>query len=107
MKHFSADVDADGVNIHTRRWEPEGPTKGAVCLVHGLGEHSGRYGAVAPRLTEAGYAVCAFDLRGHGESGGRRGDTRFSAASEDIDRLLADAADRFPDAPRFLYGHSL
>jgi alpha-beta hydrolase superfamily lysophospholipase len=107
MRHCSADVDAGGVKIHTRWWEPDGPAKAAVCLVHGLGEHSGRYGAVASRLTEAGYAVFAFDLRGHGESGGRRGDTRFAAAYEDIDRLLADSAAWLPGAPRFLYGHSL
>ena len=49
----------------------------------------------------------SFDLRGHGRSGGRRGDTRFAATFDDIDRLLSDAADRFPDRPRFLYGHSL
>jgi alpha-beta hydrolase superfamily lysophospholipase len=107
MRHSAADVDAGGVRIHTRRWEPDGPAKAAVGLVHGLGEHSGRYDAVAARLTAAGYGVCAFDLRGHGESGGRRGDTRFAAAYEDIDRLLTGAAEWLPDAPRFLYGHSL
>jgi alpha-beta hydrolase superfamily lysophospholipase len=92
------------VTIHTRRWEPDGPIKAVVGLVHGLGEHSGRYGDLAARLTDAGYAVEAFDLRGHGASGGRRGDTRFGETFGDVDRLLAGAAERFP---RFLYGHSL
>lgn len=104
---LQASLRSDGVKIHTRWWEPDGDARAVVCLVHGLGEHSGRYDAVAARLTAAGYGVCAFDLRGHGESGGRRGDTRFAAAYEDIDRLLADAAGWFPRAPRFLYGHSL
>jgi alpha-beta hydrolase superfamily lysophospholipase len=107
MRSSTADVDAGGVRIHTRWWEPDGPPKATVCLVHGLGEHSGRYEAFAARLTAAGFGLCAFDLRGHGQSGGRRGDTRFAAAHEDIDRLLGDAAERFPGAPRFLYGHSL
>ena len=107
MPNLEADVDSGDVTIHTRRWEPDGPAKAVVCLVHGLGEHSGRYDAVAGRLVEAGYAVMAFDLRGHGRSGGRRGDTRFAATYGDIDRLLADAAGQYPAAPRFLYGHSL
>ena len=107
MRLSERDVEAGGVTIHTRWWEPDGPVKAVVGLVHGLGEHSGRYGPFALRLTEAGYAVSAFDLRGHGLSGGRRGDTRFSETFADIDRLLADAAERFPDRPRFLYGHSL
>jgi len=95
------------MSLHTREWEPDEPPKAVIGLVHGLGEHSGRYGPVAARFTAAGYAVCAFDLRGHGASGGRRGDTRFTDAFDDIDRLLAGAAARFPDRPRFLYGHSL
>ena len=107
MRLEERDVDAAGVILHTRRWEPDGPVRAVVCLVHGLGEHSGRYGHVAARLTDAGYAVCAFDLRGHGASGGKRGDTRFAETFDDIDRLLTDTADRFPGRPVFLYGHSL
>jgi len=106
MRLSERDVDA-GLTIHTRLWEPDDPPKAVVGLVHGLGEHSGRYGPVAERLTGAGYAVASFDLRGHGASGGRRGDTRFTETFGDIDRLLADAAQRFPGLPRFLYGHSL
>ena len=48
-----------------------------VCLVHGLGEHSGRYAHLATALTGAGYALLAFDLRGHGQSGGPRGHAPF------------------------------
>lgn len=97
----------EGLGLFARRWEPEGEPVGAVGLVHGLGEHSGRYDHVATHLAGAGYAVCAFDLRGHGQSDGRRGDTRFGPAMDDIDRLLAETAGRFPDRPLFLYGHSL
>jgi acylglycerol lipase len=79
-----------------------------VCLVHGLGEHSGRYAHVAAALTKAGYALQAFDLRGHGDSQGRRGHApTWEALLDDISLCLAQAASRFPDAPLFLYGHSL
>jgi acylglycerol lipase len=107
MRQREEDLDADGATLHTRLWEPDGDAEAVVGLVHGLGEHSGRYGPVAARLTGAGYAVWAFDLRGHGLSTGRRGDTRFADTMADIDRLLAAARDRFPDRPVFLYGHSL
>jgi acylglycerol lipase len=54
-----------------------------------------------------GHAVHAIDLRGHGRSDGARGDTRFAPAMGDVDRLLADCAERHPGTPLFLYGHSL
>jgi alpha-beta hydrolase superfamily lysophospholipase len=107
MRRSADEIQAGGTTLYGRRWLPEGEPIAAVGLVHGLGEHGGRYDHVAAALTAAGYAVFAFDLRGHGRSGGRRGDTRFGPCMDDIDRLLADAADAVPGKPRFLYGHSL
>src|SRR5437763_11955025 len=107
MRHFAEHRNVRGTSLYTQRWLPDGEPAGVVALVHGLGEHSGRYARVAAALTGAGYAVCAFDLRGHGRSPGRRGDTRFGPALEDIDELLDDAGQRFGDRPQFLYGHSL
>ncbi len=79
-----------------------------VCLVHGLGEHSGRYAHLAAALAPAGYAMLAFDLRGHGRSGGPRGHApTYEVLLDDITVLLDQAAQRFPARPRFLYGHSL
>jgi alpha-beta hydrolase superfamily lysophospholipase len=97
----------DGVDLFARTWEPASAPKGVVCLVHGLGEHSGRYAHVAAVLSAAGYAVSAIDLRGHGRSPGRRGHTPVAATLDDIDVLLADARRRWPNLPCFLYGHSL
>lgn len=90
-----------------RSWPLEAP-KGVVCLVHGLGEHSGRYAPLAAALNGAGFAVHAFDLRGHGKSGGKRGHTpSYEVLLDDITCLLDDAEKKFPRAPLFLYGHSL
>jgi alpha-beta hydrolase superfamily lysophospholipase len=98
----------DGLTFYAQEWRPEAPPRALVCLVHGLGEHSGRYAHVAAALNQAGYALLAFDLRGHGRSGGPRGHTpSFEALMEDIDLLLQQGGQRFSGRPRFLYGHSL
>ena len=75
--------------------------------MHGLGEHSGRYERLAERFTDAGFAVWAIDLRGHGQSPGARGDIRFAPALEDIDALVARCGASGAGVPVFLYGHSL
>ena len=98
---------ADGTALHATWWEPEGTPKGVICRVHGVGEHSGRHEHVAERLTAAGYAVGMFDLRGHGRSAGTRGHTPLNDTLDDIDAMLADIGSRAPDAPTFLFGHSL
>ncbi|MEW5870223.1 MAG: lysophospholipase [Chloroflexota bacterium] len=110
MDHFETTLTAsDGLQLYCQGWEPpESQARAAICLVHGLGEHSGRYAHVADFLTQAGYAVIAADLRGHGKSGGQRGHaSSFEAFMSDIDQLFAEADRRYPGLPRFLYGHSL
>lgn len=98
----------DGAKLFAQSWQPPTPTKAVVCLVHGLGEHSGRYGHVAERLVRSDYALLAFDLRGHGRTEGQRGHTpSFQSFMDDIETLLNTAAERYPGLPRFLYGHSL
>jgi alpha-beta hydrolase superfamily lysophospholipase len=100
-----ASTTPDGATLWRRAWEPDGRLRAAGVLVHGLGEHSGRYDHVGARFARAGFALFAFDLRGHGRSSGARGDTRFEPTLDDIDRRLAEAAAR--GAPLFLFGHSL
>jgi alpha-beta hydrolase superfamily lysophospholipase len=95
----------DGATLWLRSWEPDARPRAAGVLVHGLGEHSGRYGHVGERFAREGLALFAFDLRGHGRSSGRRGHTRFEPTLDDVDRRLADAA--ATGGPVFLYGHSL
>jgi acylglycerol lipase len=109
MKHFETSWQTtDGLRLYAQGWEPETETVAVVCLVHGLGEHSGRYAHLAAFLNQSGYSVIAFDLRGHGKSGGARGHSpSFEYFMSDIDLLLQAASDRYPGKTRFLYGHSL
>ena len=109
MKTFETEwMDAQGLRFHAQGWEPDGSPRAAVALVHGLGEHMGRYAHVGEVFTRAGYAVMGFDLRGHGRSGGPRGHTPSAEAyMQDIDRLLQHVRARYPGRPLFLYGHSL
>lgn len=109
MKHSEFKLKTSGgVNLYGQRWEPGEAPVASVCLVHGLGEHSGRYDHLAQHLTQNRYAFQGFDLRGHGRSGGKRGDTpSYEALMADIDLALANAKSHWPGLPVFLYGHSL
>ncbi|ASJ13853.1 alpha/beta hydrolase [Thermococcus radiotolerans] len=78
------------------------PRLGWVVLVHGLGEHSGRYERLIRELNDAGFAVYTFDWPGHGKSPGKRGHTSVEEAMEIIDGII----DEIGEKP-FLFGHSL
>ena len=92
---------------YRQAWTVADPV-GAVVLVHGAHEHSGRYAHVAGRLAAAGYAVHALDHPGHGRSPGRRGNIGSMAATvAGVDELVRDAGEQHPGVPLFVYGHSL
>lgn len=99
---------SDGLRLHYRALTVDEP-RAAVLVVHGMFEHSGRYTELAGTLAEAGFSTFALDLRGHGESEGRRGHVRrFERFPEDVDRFVeAVAAGPSPALPRFLVAHSL
>jgi alpha-beta hydrolase superfamily lysophospholipase len=100
-------VSPRGEQIFVHEWIPQ-TVKGTVVLVHGLGEHVGRYEHVARAFNEANYALLGFDLPGHGRTGGVRGHIPSTGVVMDlISSRLADASLRFPEVPHFLYGHSL
>jgi len=109
MSQFNFTIEtADRLTLQGRGWEPDGEVRSVVCLLHGLGEHCGRYSHMAEAFNRDGVAMLTFDLRGHGRSEGRRGHApSYSALMSDIEKLLDEAAARFPGLPRFLYGHSL
>lgn len=97
----------DGIELGSLGWKPASP-KAVVVLIHGHGEHINRYQHVAEALTNAGYAMQAFDLRGHGRSAGNRGHTpSYEHLMNDITDFISDAQKRYPGLPVFLYGHSM
>ncbi len=96
--------------IHRYRWHPhtqtERQTRG-VYLLHGIGEHAGRYERLANRLTELGYEVGAHDHPGHGQSSGKRG---VLDANDQLETCAAEQFDAFKretGSTPFLFGHSL
>lgn len=110
MITFDAKLDgSDGATFYIRGWEPNNKKpKALVALIHGLGEHTGRYLHVGKTVTDAGYALVGFDLRGHGRSGGARGHfPSLATVTQDIRRFFRYLVQRYPDLPHFLYGHSL
>lgn len=100
---------ADGTPILTRTWPQPAPDAWAhVLLVHGLGEHSGRYEHVGDQLSAAGLAVHGYDHRGNGASGGRRGHVdRWSVLHDDLAERHAAVRAAAGGRPVVLYGHSM
>ena len=99
---------ADGTTLRTLRWASADDPRAAALVVHGLGEHAGRYRTVAGALTGAGIDVFAYDQRGFGGSAGVRAYVdRVSQYHDDLaERMLAVRVAR-PGLPVILYGHSL
>jgi alpha-beta hydrolase superfamily lysophospholipase len=78
-----------------------------IVLMHGLGEHCGRYAHVAQLFNDCGYSVRAYDHRGHGRSGGARGDVPDAETLiQDAKRVIEEFA-RTLAAPPLLLGHSM
>ena len=99
-------IAQDGTKLHGCKWDIENPSA-VLCLVHGLGEHSGRYHHVADYLIKNQISVYAFDLRGHGLSRGKRGHTpNHDMLLDDVEDLLKVVRVEHNDIPIILFGHS-
>jgi len=98
----------EGEKMFSQKWLTDGQTKAVVVLVHGLGEHIGRYNHVAKFLNQNQISVYGFDHRGHGKSSGKRGHIGSNQFfMSDIDHMIAEAKKENPEIPIFIYGHSL
>jgi acylglycerol lipase len=96
----------DGTRLLVRRWDAEGTPWATALVVHGLGEHSGRWEKVAARMTAAGIAAWSFDHRGHGRSEGRRAyAARWDHLLDDVEDRLA--ASRVAGLPAIVWGQSM
>jgi len=108
---------AGGLELFYQRWRPEAephvrwravPVKAILVIIHGFGEHSGRYLNVVDHLVPRGYAIYGFDHRGHGRSPGKRGHIdAWSEFREDVDAFLKMVREQEPERPLFLMGHSM
>jgi alpha-beta hydrolase superfamily lysophospholipase len=98
----------DGLELFIRSWTPP-QYKAVIALIHGFGEHTGRYQHVADFLNTNGFAVIAVDLRGHGKSGGKRGHSpSFEMTLNDVESFIDYAKKTVGNSlPFFLYGHSM
>ncbi len=98
----------DGTTLYGQSWAPGKPPRAQINYVHGFMDHSSRFANWAGRFCDAGYAVAAIDLRGHGRSEGRRGyAANFSCYLQDIQTLCENSRVLFPECSMVLYGHSL
>ncbi len=100
--------------IRCRAWTPDGTVRGAVQLVHGVAEHTGRYGAFGETLAAHGYAVVGDDHLGHGLTAADASERGWFAESDGWEKLLRDErtlrniiAAKYPGVPIILFGHSM
>ena len=109
MEHVEETWEApDGARLYFQHWWPEAGPQAVVVLIHGIGEHSGRFRRLVQALVSRGHAVYALDLRGHGRSPGQRGHLMaWTEYREDVRAFVSTVAAREPGRPLFTYGHSM
>ncbi len=99
--------NAEGLKMYAADWSVKNP-KAVIALVHGQGEHIGRYGHVAKWYNEHHIALMGFDQQGYGRSEGKRGHAEnLDVLLDDIGQFLEKVQERYVKTPVFLYGHSL
>lgn len=109
MKHDESFFRGYGnLELFYQHWQPVGMPRAVLVIVHGVGEHSGRYMNVVTALTAHRYAVYGYDQRGHGRSPGQRVHiNRWTEYRDDLHAFLGSIRQQEPARPIFLYGHSM
>jgi len=100
---------ADGTTLFVADWPIDAPAgaRRGIVLMHGLGEHCGRYAHVARFFNDCGLSVRVYDHRGHGRSGGARGDAPDAETLAQDARIVIDDFARNLSSPPLLLGHSM
>lgn len=97
-----------GIKLFCSSRKPIDPPRAVLFIVHGLGEHSGRYDEMSNVFVAHNIAVFSFDQRGHGQSGGKKGHANsINQLVEDMELALMKCRSLFLEIPVFLYGHSM
>lgn len=108
QQHEGRFEGANSHSIYYQYWTPEQAPRALLLVVHGAGEHSARYTALAETFCEAGYAVAALDHIGHGKSDGSYGHMPdFQQHLDTLEIFRQQAVTKFPDLPVILLGHSM
>ena len=96
-------------SLFEQSWQPlKGKSKAVLIIVHGLKDHSDRYADVARKLSQNYYAIYSYDLRGHGDSEGRRVWTdSFDQYVSDLEIFYDLVKKAEPNKPIYLFGHSM
>ena len=106
-QHESRFTSNDGLSLFYRYWLPDDRPRAVLALAHGMGEHSGRYQNYVDYFVPRGYGLYAMDLRGCGQSEGRRGHVhRFDDFLDDLRQLHDLARLAASSVPVILLGHS-
>lgn len=108
IQRESSLVSTSGNKLFIKSWHSSEKPKAVVVLVHGFGEHCSRYTPYVELFEKQNISFVSYDQHGHGQSGGKRGTiVSYEQLLDDVELILAKAQGMFPDAPTFLYGHSM
>ena len=109
MKHTEGNFNgANDLNLYYQCWRAAKNEKAIIVLVHGFGEHSGRYMNMVNHMVPLGYSIYSYDHRGHGRSKGEPGHVlNWAEFREDLKLFLSLVRDAHPELPIILMGHSM
>ena len=97
---------SDGINLFIRDYSLQNSNK-VILIIHGLGEHSGRYLKLIQDFNDKNISVFTIDIRGHGKSGGKRGHSpSYKQLMSDIQYFIKHVTNKISNQKYFLYGHS-
>jgi len=109
IRHIEGQLQVSGsTGLYWQSWTPPEKPIAVLILIHGFGEHSGRYPYFVERLCADNIAVFAFDLRGHGKTTGRRGHIQsINEFRDDVGAFVKNVRSELPGVPVFIFGHSM